>query len=143
MTSISDRIIQRMKELNIRQVDLVEATGATKGAVSKWVAGTNIPKAEYLPALATVLKTSQNWLLTGNQEKPANNFNIRPLPNLETKFVAANTLIGIKKDGGLFETDEVKKLENELKILQNIPKKINNIQKEIIVIEKMHRNPIL
>lgn len=59
MTSISDRIIQRMKELNIRQVDLVEATGATKGAVSKWVAGTNIPKAEYLPALATILKTSQ------------------------------------------------------------------------------------
>lgn len=47
------------------------------------------------------------------------NFGIRPLPNLETKFVAANTLIGIKKDGGLFETDEVKKLENELKIVRH------------------------
>lgn len=52
-------------------------------------------------------------------DKPANNFNIRPLPNLETKFVAANTLIGIKKDGGLFETEEVKKLENELKIVRH------------------------
>lgn len=52
-------------------------------------------------------------------DKPANNFNIRPLPNLETKFVAANTLIGIEKDGGLFETDEVKKLENELKIVRH------------------------
>lgn len=52
-------------------------------------------------------------------DKPKNNFNIRPLPNLETKFVAANTLIGIKKDGGLFETDEVKKLENELKIVRH------------------------
>lgn len=52
-----------------------------------------------------------------NAEK--NNFGIRPLPNLETKFVAANTLIGIKKDGGLFETDEVKKLENELKIVRH------------------------
>jgi type I restriction-modification system DNA methylase subunit len=52
-----------------------------------------------------------------NSEK--NNFGIRPLPNLETKFVAANTLIGIKKDGGLFETDEVKKLENELKIVRH------------------------
>jgi hypothetical protein len=39
-----------------------------------------------------------------------NNFGIRPLPNLETKFVAANTLIGVDKDGGLFETEEVKKL---------------------------------
>ena len=48
-----------------------------------------------------------------NPEK--DNFGIRPLPNLETKFVAANTLIGIEKDGGLFETDEVMKLENELK----------------------------
>lgn len=51
--------------------------------------------------------------------KPTNNFNIKPLPNLETKFVAANTLIGIKKDGGLFETDEVKKLENELKLVRH------------------------
>ena len=77
MDTISDRIIKRMKEMNVRQVDIVEATGATKGAVSKWVAGTNIPKAEFLPSLATVLKTSQNWLLTGNQEKPLSNFNMQ------------------------------------------------------------------
>ena len=50
MTSISDRIIQRMKDLGLRQTAIVEATGATKGAVSKWVAGTNTPKAEFLPA---------------------------------------------------------------------------------------------
>ncbi len=65
MATISDRIIQRMKELNLRQVDIVEATHATKGAVSKWVAGTNTPKAEFLPPLASALKVSQNWLLTG------------------------------------------------------------------------------
>ncbi len=47
------------------------------------------------------------------------NFGIRPLPNLETKFVAANTLFGIKKDGGLFETDEVKQLESDLKIVRH------------------------
>ena len=77
MTSISDRIIQRMKDLGLRQTAIVEATGATKGAVSKWVAGTNTPKAEFLPALATVLKTSQNWLLTGEEEKKFNNFNMQ------------------------------------------------------------------
>jgi SOS-response transcriptional repressor LexA len=32
---------------------------------------------EFLPSLATVLKTSQNWLLTGNQEKPLSNFNMQ------------------------------------------------------------------
>ena len=77
MSTISDRIIQRMTELKIRQVDLVEATGATKGAVSKWVAGTNIPKAEFLPPLAKVLKTSQDWLLTGENEPKKNNFNMQ------------------------------------------------------------------
>jgi len=44
------------------------------------------------------------------------NFGIRPLPNLETKFVAANTLIGIDRhDRNMsFDTPEVKKKETEL-----------------------------
>jgi tRNA1(Val) A37 N6-methylase TrmN6 len=49
-----------------------------------------------------------------------NNFGIRPLPNLETKFVAANTLIGIEKPKigdqlNMYSTDGLKKLETELK----------------------------
>ena len=67
MSSIRDRIIQRMTDLKLRQVDLMDATGATKGAVSKWVSGTNVPSTEFMPALAAILKTSENWLLTGNQ----------------------------------------------------------------------------
>jgi hypothetical protein len=47
------------------------------------------------------------------------NFGIRPLPNLETKFVAANTLIGLEKpknnQASLFDRKEVQKLENDLK----------------------------
>lgn len=47
---------------------------------------------------------------------PIDNFGIRPLPNLEAKFVAANTLIGLnKKDITLFDTVEIKEKENELK----------------------------
>jgi adenine-specific DNA-methyltransferase len=44
------------------------------------------------------------------------NLGIRPLPNLETKFVAADTLIGLKKDAQLelFESVKVKRLESEL-----------------------------
>lgn len=66
MSSIRDRIIQRMTDLKLKQVDLMEATGATKGAISKWVSGTNVPRSEFMPALAQVLRTSENWLLTGN-----------------------------------------------------------------------------
>ncbi len=49
-------------------------------------------------------------------DNPLDNFGIRPLPNLEAKFVAANTLVGLNKsEGKLFETEEIKKKEEELK----------------------------
>lgn len=50
------------------------------------------------------------------------NFGIRPLPNLETKFVTANTLIGIEKPKAqlsLLDTPELKKLETELKTIRH------------------------
>ena len=51
---------------------------------------------------------------------PTDNFGIRPLPNLEAKFVAANTLIGLdKKDASLFDSKEIKAKENELKIAKH------------------------
>ncbi len=54
-----------------------------------------------------------------NQEKDSSkdNFGILPLPNLETKFVAANTLINLKKNDNqlnLFEDPEVEKTKMEL-----------------------------
>lgn len=42
------------------------------------------------------------------------NFGIRPLPNLEAKFVAANTLIGLKKEKNLFDDREIDKLQAKL-----------------------------
>jgi hypothetical protein len=47
---------------------------------------------------------------------PADNFGIRPLPNLEAKFVSANTLIGLhKNDYSLFDIKDIKDKEDELK----------------------------
>jgi adenine-specific DNA-methyltransferase len=51
-------------------------------------------------------------------DKSRDNFGVRPLPNLETKFVTADTLIQIekpKKQGELFELAEVSDLQKELK----------------------------
>ena len=51
---------------------------------------------------------------------PTDNFGIRPLPNLEAKFVAANTLIGLdKKDSTLFDTPEILAKKEELKIAKH------------------------
>jgi len=47
------------------------------------------------------------------------NFGIRPLPNLEAKFVAANTLIGLDKQGSLSETNEVRKEQESLKHIRH------------------------
>ncbi|MCR4808614.1 MAG: Eco57I restriction-modification methylase domain-containing protein [Prevotella sp.] len=49
-----------------------------------------------------------------------NNFGIRPLPNLESKFVAANTLIPVKYNASLVESNEgVIKHKNTLKELNH------------------------
>ena len=47
------------------------------------------------------------------------NFGIKALPNLETRFVAANTLIGLDKHQHLFYTDKIKKLEDDIKSLRH------------------------
>lgn len=71
----ADRIRKRMTELKLKQVDLMFATGATKGAVSKWLSGANVPNGGYLIKLAGYLRTNANYLLTGegdeNQEDPS------------------------------------------------------------------------
>lgn len=53
-------------------------------------------------------------------DNPAENFGIRPLPNLEAKFVAANTLIGLdKKNSSLFDTQEILAKKEELKVAKH------------------------
>ncbi|MBF0556243.1 MAG: Eco57I restriction-modification methylase domain-containing protein, partial [Nitrospirae bacterium] len=52
-----------------------------------------------------------------NVDKAKDNFGVRPLPNLETKFVAANAIIDIKRpkaQGVLFDNKEVAALEKEM-----------------------------
>jgi very-short-patch-repair endonuclease len=63
-------------------------------------------------------------LVVDQKKNPARkNLGILSLPNLETKFVAANTLIGLDKPqtGGqiIIENPEVKKLEEDLKALRH------------------------
>jgi adenine-specific DNA-methyltransferase len=74
-------------------------------------------------------------------DKAKPNFGIRALPNLETKFVAANTLIGIDKpEASLFDNKEIKGLEKELKNVRHrlfsakspaIKRKLRDKDKEI------------
>ena len=70
-----------------------------------------ISKLRFFISLVVDQKTNTN---------PTDNFGIRPLPNLEAKFVAANTLVGLqKKYASLFDSEAIKAKENELKIAKH------------------------
>lgn len=73
---------------------------------------TQISKLRFFISLIVDQKTNKN----------KENFGIRPLPNLETKFVAANTLIGIEKpkqQASLFDNPQVQALETKLKDIRH------------------------
>jgi len=54
-------------------------------------------------------------------DKNKDNLGIEPLPNLETKFVAANSLINLNNNGHFsFKTPRIERLENELKKVRNL-----------------------
>jgi len=52
-------------------------------------------------------------------DKEKENCGVRPLPNLETRFVAANTLIPLERPSDYLVTDEVLKLESEINKLRH------------------------
>ena len=67
----------------------------------------------------------------------AHNFGIRPLPNLESKFVAANTLIPVGYDASLFDsTDEILSKKTMLKELNHqIFLAKRNVDKQLLIQE--------
>ncbi len=60
-----DRVIARMKELNLSSTDLSKLSGVSKATVSFWINGTNGAKGKNLLALAKALECSAEWLSDG------------------------------------------------------------------------------
>jgi len=59
-------------------------------------------------------------ILDQKVDKSRDNFGIKPLPNLETKFVSANTLIGLEKPKQLsFGNNIIRKEQEELKYVRH------------------------
>jgi len=67
MDSVQDRIVKRAKELGLRQVDIIKATGASKAAVSNWFSGKEDPR-RFILELAKALKTTPDYILDGKLE---------------------------------------------------------------------------
>ena len=63
--NVGDRIISRLQELGMKQADLCKKTGLSTTAMSHYCTGKHIPDTASLYKIATVLKTSMEWLITG------------------------------------------------------------------------------
>lgn len=68
MQTTADRIHDLMIEKGMSQADLMRATNASKGTVSKWLSGTNTPSGRFLLNLASALGTTGDFLLSGNTQ---------------------------------------------------------------------------
>ena len=63
--TISDRIFEKLKELDMSQKEFSEATGISQSTISEWKSkGTN-PTSEKIMIICKVLDVSPEWLLSG------------------------------------------------------------------------------
>ena len=65
---INETIRQRRIERNLTQEQVAHYLGVTAPAVNKWEKGTSYPDITILPALARILETDLNTLLSFKEE---------------------------------------------------------------------------
>lgn len=80
--TVNARIREQMQKLGLKNKDLAEATGASKGTVSQWVNDGNGPSAQFITPLAKVLGVSEQWLLQGGNNRKALTVNTRGLQKI-------------------------------------------------------------
>jgi transcriptional regulator with XRE-family HTH domain len=66
--NIGNRIKFKMKELKLKQTDLVNITGISKTAISNYILGNRIPDTKSIYLISNTLKISIEWLLIGKEE---------------------------------------------------------------------------
>ena len=63
MSTASERITEGMALRGLKQVDLVERTGISKGALSSYISGRYIPKQNNTFLIAKALDVNEAWLM--------------------------------------------------------------------------------
>ncbi len=77
MPKISERLKQAMSMRNMKQVDLVNATGIGKSSISTYISGEYEPKQRNIYKIAKALNVNEAWLIGEDvpiQPKPKNAF---------------------------------------------------------------------
>ncbi len=63
MKTTADRIKEGMELRQLKQSDLVEKTGISKGALSSYISGRYVPKQNNIFLIAKALNVSESWLM--------------------------------------------------------------------------------
>lgn len=66
MKTTAERIKEGLKLRELKQADLVERTGISKGALSSYMSGRYIPKQNNIYLIAKALNVSESWLMGFN-----------------------------------------------------------------------------
>ena len=64
-TKVETRIVTRIKELGLKQLDICQETGLSTTAMSAYCTGKRIPETSALHRISKALKISMEWILTG------------------------------------------------------------------------------
>lgn len=87
LDTFRDRLIYAKDEKGLKQVDLVKATGVSKGTVSNWISGKTTPDDTVaLGDLAKALGVSVDWLVTGRESSNHSFSNVRPVDKHEIRM---------------------------------------------------------
>lgn len=63
IASLQDRLREALEYKNMKAIELSEATGIPKGAISYYLSGKSTPKADRLSIISRALDISETWLL--------------------------------------------------------------------------------
>lgn len=102
-STTAERLKERMKELELKQVDVIKLTGIDKGALSSYLSGKYEPKDKTIFKLAKALNVNEMWLWgydvpKERQERPADEEITIPASMDEKASFTADIVIRLGND---------------------------------------------
>lgn len=82
--SFSERLVKRMKDVDVKAIEIANRLGVSRGTVSQWVNDIAQPRGANATQLATILRCNINWLMNGKGD-PDKLVNTEPGPDLRGK----------------------------------------------------------
>lgn len=91
-------------ERNLKDADVVKATGITKSTFSDWKSGRSNPKNEKLQKIADYFGVTIDYLTTGKEEEEKEP-QLKPKDKKDIEEILASTEELLKQDGLMFDGD--------------------------------------